>query len=366
MTLVGTMTAEIKRHPLAVAICAVVAFKVCLILIGVALQGLNQVVFSASGDAFRSIARDGYPEGSTAAELTRYAYYPLFVVALKVLLLLPVSLAVSTILLGVGVTVAILLLLYRLLEPLLGSKVALLALLAWGFAPPGWIYLAAFSEGMFALLQLSLLHAMNKNRFWVTAALSGLLGVSRVQGAFWALAACVWILKSAQSWVSKLFGIAIALSGAIMWQVVIMLVTGNLFGYRDIVAAHQASNGFGIQPLLTAAEGVMSLISGNLDLAISAALALAGVLVLFILLLRERSGVPGRIPTIVTALSGVFISADPGTQMTRYVTSSPILFTGLAAVISRHHALAILSIVLLAVTSIVHTLFSHGYWQMIP
>lgn len=366
MISVGPMMAGIKRHPLAVVICFVVGFKLCLIVIGIMLQGLEDAVFLASGDAFQSIALDGYPEGSTAAELTLYAYYPLFVVVLKFLSLIPINLAVLTILSGVAVTVAILLLLYRLLEPLLGSKVALFALLAWGVAPPGWIYLAAFSEGIFALLQLSLLHAMNKGRFWVAAACSSLLGASRVQGALWALAACVWILKSTQSWVSKLCGIAIALSGAIMWQVVIILVTWNVFGYRDIVAANKASNGFGIQPLLTAAEGVISLVSGNLDLAISAAFALAGILVLFILLLRERSAIPGRIPTIVTALSGVFISADPGTQMTRYVTSSPILFTGLAAVISRYHALAILSIGLLAATSIVHTLFSHGYWQMIP
>jgi len=366
MTLVGAMTAEIKRHPLAVVICTVVAFKLCLIFIGVALEGFNQAIFSASGDAFRSIARDGYPEGSTAAELTRYAYYPLFVVALKVLSLLPVGLAVSTILLGVGVTVAILLLLYRLLEPLLGSKVALLALLAWGFAPPGWIYLAAFSEGLFALLQLSLLHAMNKNRFWVAAVLSGLLGSSRLQGAFWALAACVWILKSTQSWVSKLFGIAIALSGAIMWQVVIISVTGNVFGYRDIVAASQASNGFGVQPLLTAFEGISSLLSGNLDLAITAVFALVGVFVLLGLLLRVKNKLPGRIPTIMTALSGVFISADPGTQMMRYVTSSPILFSGIAVAISRHYLLVVVTIGLLALSSLVQTIFSYGHWRMVP
>lgn len=366
MTIFGNVAIAISRHPLGAAITVVVAFRLCLIAGAIALHGLDDAIFEASGNAFRTIALSGYPSGETAAGLTLYAYYPLFSVVLKVLSYLPVDLAVSTMAFGVGVTVATLLQLYRLLQPMLGHRVALLALLAWGFAPPGWIYLAAFSEGVFALIQLSLLHAMNKDRFWLVAILSGLLGASRVQGAIWALATCVWIVKSTQSRARKLSGIVLALSGAALWQGVIMLVTGSILGYQDIVAAHRASNGFGIQPLLTAAEGIGSLLSGSLDLAVSAAFALAGVLVLFTLFLRVRRAIPGRIPTIVTALSGVFISADPGTQMTRYVTSSPMLFTGLAAVFSKRYELAIFVIFLLAGASIVHTIFSHGYWQMVP
>ncbi len=362
----GSVTAALRRYPLGASIAVVVAFRLSLIAFAIVLHDLDGAIFLTSGDVFRTIALTGYPAGETAAELTQYAYYPLFPITLKILSFLPIDIAVSTIALGIGITVFTLLLLYRLLQPILGHGVALFTLLAWGFAPPGWIYLAAFSEGLFVLIQVSLLHAMNKERFWLAVTLSGLLGASRVQGVFWALATCAWILRSTQSYARKISGILVALSGAAIWQGVIMWVTGSLLGYRDIVAAHEASNGFGIQPLLTAAEGINSLLSGSLDLAVSAAFALFGVLALIILLLRVRGKIIGRIPSIATALSGVFISADPGTQMTRYVTSSPVLFTGLAAVISKRHALAVFVICLLAGASIVHTVFSHGHWQMIP
>lgn len=134
---------------------------------------------------------------------------------------------------------------------------------AWAVAPPSWVYLAAYSEGLFVALELVLLLAMAARRPAATTALAFVIGLARPQGAIWALAAAWWLYRNAGSRARRLLLRLLALAGAALWQVAVSVVTGIPFGWFAIERLPGWEMGFGLAPLTTSLEALGGLLAGR-------------------------------------------------------------------------------------------------------
>lgn len=321
---------------LAATILAVVAMRV----VGIAVASVGMGEFAVWGwDAalYRLIAEVGYPSGSSLQELANWAYFPLWPLVLAGVIRLPGDPAIAVFLVGIGITVLDVYLLHRLVASRIGEREALLLCLAWGAAPPNWIYLAAYPEGLFVLLALLMLLAIQSDRPRTAALIAILVGLSRPQGVIWCAGTALWILVrggwlrrgasgSARAEALVLAGVAMAGSG--LWHLQVSLVTGVPGGWFALQRLPGWEIGFGFLPWISSVEAIVGLTQGVIDRRLAMVPVVVVAVVAIVGLVRRREHLVGRWPTVLGSTNALFLSGGIG-AIPRWIGASPLIFLGL-------------------------------------
>lgn len=357
-----------ERIPLAellVAAAAVLLRIGGLAIAASAAGGLEAAVFGWDGALYRQIATGGYPPGVPLEGAANWAFFPVWPALLALLIRLPFDPVLVVVAFGVVLTVVDVLLLLRLLGPRIGGSEAALLALAWAAAPPNWVYLAAYSEGIFVALQLLLLLALERGGRGRIVLVAFVVGLARPQGAFWALAAAIAILRDRGGWFPRFVAAGIAVSGAALWQGVVSWQTGILGGWFAIEKLPGWEMGFGILPFTTAIDAAVGLTQGRIDRGLAMIPVLLAVIAAIVGLARRRETIVGRWPTVVVATNALFVSGGIG-GIPRFVGGAPLLFLAVTGWAVERRWRAFLLVALLAAASAGFALYNFASFGSNP
>lgn len=356
-----------------------VGVRIVCLLVGVVVAGSVQgTVFAWDGGHYLLIASRGYPPGQPLESAFSWAFFPVWPAVLALLVRLPIEPWIPVVILGIALTALDMALIARFLEPTVGRRESRFVALCWAVAPPAWIYLAAYSEGLYVAVEVALLLAMANRRPLAVAALAFLIGLSRPQGAIWALAAAWWLVRYGaaerarlQPLLRRLSLAAVALSGAAIWQITVSIATGILGGWFAIEALPGWEMGFGFATWTTALGAIQGLLGGVVDTHHSLGAFLAGsldrrsaiipvmlaVLVGVVGLARRRETLIGRWPTILVGAQALFVSGGIG-GIPRFVAAAPLIFLGVSRPVLNRRVLEVVLIVGLTLASIGFTIYN--------
>jgi hypothetical protein len=348
----------------------VIALAIGFRLIGLAVAslmagGLREAIFSWDGKYYLPIATSGYGPGVPLASAGNWAFFPVWPAVLAVLIRLPVDPTVSVLAWGVVMTAVDVILLTRFVERYVGGREAVFVALVWAAASPNWIYLAAYSEGLFVALELLLLFALTAGRVRTVALLALVVGLARPQGAIWALAAAWWLWRNARSRPGRLALPVVAVSGAVAWQVAVSIATGIPGGWFEIERSPGWEMGFGFLPFTTSIDAIVGLTRGVVDRQLAMLPVVVAVLVAVVGLARRRETLPGRWPTILASIQVLFSAGGIG-GIPRYIGSAPMIYLGVTGWIVGRRWREVAVVLGLLLVSVGHAVYNFMPWGSNP
>ena len=337
MTIVNTRRVELRmlitKVEFGTAIGAVtlrvIGFMVALLVAG----SLSRVITSWDGSHFIDIARSGYPIGQPLSASFRLAFFPLWPALLALLVRLPVDLGVVVVAFGVVSTLVSAVLLQRLLVERIGAREATLVTLLWAALPPNWVYLSAYSESLFVVIELLLLLSMQRRSHRAVAVFALLIGLCRPQGLIWAAAAALWMMRSNQRVVTRVIGACVALAGFALWQIAVSVATGIPFGWFAVEALPGWGQGVGVAPFAAAIDAIAALPTGVIDRRIAMIPIMIGTAAALVLLIRRRRLMLGTWPTIASTALVFFLAGGIG-SIPRYISGAPLILLGVTKYLS--------------------------------
>ena len=212
-------------------------------------SSLEPVRFAAlanwDGGWYLGIARDGY------ASPRSFAFFPLFPLVLRGLLLLPVSVSLAASLLN-GLFFALAMVCLRRLYP--GRDHALLL---FAFLPFSFFFGAVYTEALFGALAAASLVAVREDEGVAAAGLGALAALTRVSGIVIGL--FVLAALASRRWRTAVLGVAGPTAGLALWMIWLKWKTGDAFRFLHAQASFGRPSAFEPALLLDRlVEGVRS------------------------------------------------------------------------------------------------------------
>lgn len=293
-------------------------------------RALRSVAYTADGDWYLRLARQGYDDGP--ADLSRprnWAFFPLYPLLVRLLTSLTGMFAASAVLLSNGCFLIALVLLHKLTRAYGADRSAAdRAVFYVASFPTSYFFSLAVTESLFLALAVGSIFAARRDAWWAAGLLAGLASATRFVGIALGptLALLYWQRRGRAGLRADLAALLLAPIGLVAYMAYLQARTGDALAFATILPAWGRSVAPPWQPLLEYLEGANVLTAGwNLRPLNSA----AAVLGLGCALALLRRGAPALgLYTLLAVLAP--LSSASLMSMTRYVMSAFPIYLVLA------------------------------------